>query len=823
MAGIDTIKGSRSTTTLLAIGDQLSSEINFGGDQDWVKVTLVAGQRYTFQLVGDGAAPLADPTLELRNASGRLLVGSDDEGPGNASIITYTATRTGTFYLSAHAFSATKTGSYTLITDDWSPPTAAINALGTSFKLTPTGNGTVYVYFAPAGVFSGGRASIGWDGGNLGLALTALQEISSVVPLKFVATTNADIADIRIGLINDPSLAGQGGVMTLPPGFNGQQHGYFNIGSVFWTTGGAVVGGAAYTAMLHEFGHALGLGHTHEFDGGSPSLLGVSVTTDLGLNNLNQQVYTVMSYNTGWRTGPLGGSSSSSFGHMGSLGALDIYALQQKYGSRASHTGDDVYTLPTGSGVGTYYQTIWDTRGVDEIRVTGNFGATIDLRMATNTYSEGGGGYMSYAGGINGGFTIAYGVVIENATGSTANDRLIGNSANNVLNGGGGRDNMSGGLGNDTYVVDYRFVDEFGDVFEETVTELDGEGNDTVKTYVEFSLLSRPNIENLTALGAAAINLEGNAADNILDGRQNSSANVMTGYGGNDAYYIGAGDTAVEAPDAGTDAIYVSGIANYSLVGTNIEAAILLDSLGGKLGGTDGNDYLDASRDTLGNLVVGANGDDTYVIGAGDIISEELNEGLDVVFATSGYALNANVENATLLGSGGFSLLGQELPNQLTGNAGANQLSGGDGNDGLSGGAGNDRLAGDAGDDVITGGGGRDRLIGGLGADRFDYNAIAHSTVSSHDTIVDFEHGVDVMDLSGLDARQGVSGNQAFKLIGSQAFHGAKGELHVTKINLSGTGNDKTLVEGDVNGDGRADFQIELKGLIGLTKADFLL
>lgn len=38
----------------------------------------------------------------------------------------------------------------------------------------------------------------------------------------------------------------------------------------------------------------------------------------------------------------------------------------------------------------------------------------------------------------------------------------------------------------------------------------------------------------------------------------------------------------------------------------------------------------------------------------------------------------------------------------------------------------------------------------------------------------------------------------------------------------SGTARDVIIVEGDVNGDGAADFQIQLKGLINLTKGDFV-
>ena len=89
------------------------------------------------------------------------------------------------------------------------------------------------------------------------------------------------------------------------------------------------------------------------------------------------------------------------------------------------------------------------------------------------------------------------------------------------------------------------------------------------------------------------------------------------------------------------------------------------------------------------------------------------------------------------------------------------------------------------------------------------------------DVITDFQHNLDTIDLSSIDAKTGVGGNNAFKWIGGQGFHGVKGELHFVKVNLAGTANDKTIIEGDTNGDGKADFQIQLTGLKGLSAGDF--
>jgi serralysin len=54
--------------------------------------------------------------------------------------------------------------------------------------------------------------------------------------------------------------------------------------------------------------------------------------------------------------------------------------------------------------------------------------------------------------GISGGFTIANGVVIENAVGGAGNDKLTGNAAANKLTGGGGQDTLTGREGADTFI-----------------------------------------------------------------------------------------------------------------------------------------------------------------------------------------------------------------------------------------------------------------------------------------------------------------------------------------------------------------------------------
>ena len=154
----------------------------------------------------------------------------------------------------------------------------------------------------------------------------------------------------------------------------------------------------------------------------------------------------------------------------------------------------------------------------------------------------------------------------------------------------------------------------------------------------------------------------------------------------------------------------------------------------------------------------------------------------------------------------------------MTGNAQANVIDGNSLNNVLNGVAGNDTLTGNAGIDRLIGGTGRDTMTGGTENDVFDFNSKSDSgkTAATRDIITDFTHGADDIDLSTIDAKKG-GGNQAFHFIGKQAFHHQAGELH---FKYSGA---NTLVEGDTDGNGKADFQIELTGHLALTKGDFIL
>ena len=163
----------------------------------------------------------------------------------------------------------------------------------------------------------------------------------------------------------------------------------------------------------------------------------------------------------------------------------------------------------------------------------------------------------------------------------------------------------------------------------------------------------------------------------------------------------------------------------------------------------------------------------------------------------------------------------------LNGTGGIDTLFGAGGNDHLNGRGGNDRLFGENDVDTIVGGLGRDTMTGGAARDIFDFNGKAETgkTAATRDIITDFQHLTDDVDVSTIDANGAAPGNTAFKFLAAKgaAFTGVKGQIHWFQQNPAGTANDKTIIEGDIDGNRVADFQIELSGLKTLSAADFLL
>jgi serralysin len=140
-------------------------------------------------------------------------------------------------------------------------------------------------------------------------------------------------------------------------------------------------------------------------------------------------------------------------------------------------------------------------------------------------------------------------------------------------------------------------------------------------------------------------------------------------------------------------------------------------------------------------------------------------------------------------------------------------LYGGTDNDVLNGGAGRDSLFGGAGDDQFFSGADADTVFGGAGANVLFFSTAANGgNGTQRDVIRDFQTRVDDIDLSFIDAKTAVAGNQAFTFIGAGAFTAAGQVRYVGGV-----------LSGDVGGTLAADFQITLTGAPVLVVGDLIL
>ena len=243
---------------------------------------------------------------------------------------------------------------------------------------------------------------------------------------------------------------------------------------------------------------------------------------------------------------------------------------------------------------------------------------------------------------------------IENLRGTGFNDTLIGNEAVNELRGLGG---------SDVYVVQ-----NAGD----TIVENGGQGNDEVRASVSYTLTAGADVETLRTTddnGTAAINLTGNANNNIVIG--NNGDNTLSGGGGNsdqlegrggsDTYIVTSANVSItEAGGQGNDTVLSS--VTYTLTaGADVEllattndagtAAINLtgNANGNQVRGNNGNNVLAGGdgRDTL----TGLGGQDSFLFNTAPNAANNVDEITDFNVAADTILLDDAVFSAFGVGA----------------------------------------------------------------------------------------------------------------------------------------------------------------------------
>ena len=191
--------------------------------------------------------------------------------------------------------------------------------------------------------------------------MLAFEQYSNVIGVTFTVTTDPELADFTLvvknatagdtpgvlGYFNPPGTDGAGIGVFWRDGFGWDEHGP-DVPDADGSNGGLEVGGYGFYTLIHEFGHGLGLAHPHDTGGGSDVMPGVfSAFNSFGAFNLNQGIFTVMSYNPGWPLDPANdpygvpwyiGPDGGAYLEVdeawnGTISPLDIALLQLKYGA----------------------------------------------------------------------------------------------------------------------------------------------------------------------------------------------------------------------------------------------------------------------------------------------------------------------------------------------------------------------------------------------------------------------------------------------------------------------------------------------------------
>ena len=346
--------------------------------------------------------------------------------------------------------------------------------------------------------------------------------------------------------------------------------------------------------------------------------------------------------------------------------------------------------------------------------------------------------------------------------GGAADDEISGGGGGDIIDGGSDLDHVVGGAGNDVVL---------GGSDDDVVGG--GDGRDILRGGSGGDVLSGGEDRDFLRGDTGADALHGDGGDDRLWGDEGNDSiyggagdDILAGGAGDDQMIGGAGaDRFIYFEDAGNDIIQHFEVENdvidLRLLRQEIGFADLtIDELDNGSGVIVKHDALDGSIEIRGiakselsksNFAM-PDGTTTSITIGGTTISHDAdpfmgsdNSSLMLDGAQSNTTMGMGGYDRVFGGEGDDRLEGGGDPDDLYGEEGADSLYGGTGADRLFGGEGSDTLDGGTGNDLLLGGEGDDRLTGGAGADIFVFTP-DHGT----DTIADFTHGEDRIDLSAL-------------------------------------------------------------------------
>ena len=366
-----------------------------------------------------------------------------------------------------------------------------------------------------------------------------------------------------------------------------------------------------------------------------------------------------------------------------------------------------------------------------------------------------------------------------NATGNNLANELVGNAGNNVLDGMGGADLMRGGKGDDTYLVDHT-----GDI----VIELAGEGSDTVRSSLTYTLGS--DLEKLELTGSAQRDGTGNALSNVITG--NAGSNKLHGMDGDDTIEGGMGADQLYG-DAGNDL--------FILRKGELSGDVIEDFRGNGTAHGDRILFTGFSSDAILTRI----DTDNWQVRDGDYLE---------TFRIKTPSGSTSFDVTDYSFDGATPPSANSAPNGITvtGNNSGNTLYGTDGNDVVDGGKGADKMYGYAGDDTYYVDSSSDKIFeaAGGGYDRvFATSSFTINTASEIEFIQAI--GASAATLKGNNLANTLIGNSAANTIsgndGDDIIDGGLGKDMLT----GGNGRDSFVFStalGIANVDQIKDFKV---------------
>ena len=266
----------------------------------------------------------------------------------------------------------------------------------------------------------------------------AVQSWQDVANINF--REQAGGTDGTLNILNDPHS--NGGVAVPPDRFNTETSAMIGTRG----EGGAPALGSHFSlTAIHEIGHAIGLEHPGEYNGGYPSYQTDAIYAE------DTNARTVMSYFSEKNQ-----KAHDFKGQKPSAPMMDdIAAAQRLYGANHqtrntdttygfnSNTEREAMSLKSAADKPVFC--VWDGGGVDTMDFSG-FSQNQNINLNAESFSD--------VGGLKGNVSIAKGCTIENAIGGAGRDKVLGNEAANRIKGGGKGDSLRGGGGADTFVYD---------------------------------------------------------------------------------------------------------------------------------------------------------------------------------------------------------------------------------------------------------------------------------------------------------------------------------------------------------------------------------